>query len=140
MKHHSLRKKCPNSELFWSAFFPFPHFPAFGLNTNTFYAVTGDKLEVIFYTRYTSSQLEVFLGKGVLKICSKFTGEHSCRGAISIKLQSMPRCDFNKVAKLLYWTRTSALVLSCKFAKHLFKTPFLENLSGWLLLLLVIEH
>ena len=29
---------------------------------------------------------EVFLGKGVLKICSKFTGEHPCRDAISIKL------------------------------------------------------
>ena len=44
-----LRKKCPYSELFWSAFFP--HLPAFGLNspgkmltriilnTDTFYAV-----------------------------------------------------------------------------------------------------
>ena len=28
---HILRKKSPYSELFWSAFFP--HFPAFGLNT-----------------------------------------------------------------------------------------------------------
>ena len=27
----SLRKKCPYSEVFWSAFFP--HFPAFGLDT-----------------------------------------------------------------------------------------------------------
>ena len=35
-----------------------------------------------------SSNTEVFLGKGVLKICSKFTGEHPCRSAISIKLQS----------------------------------------------------
>ena len=34
-----------------------------------------------------SSHLEVFLGKGVLKICSKFTGEHPYRSAISIKLQ-----------------------------------------------------
>ena len=28
----------------------------------------------------------VFLRKGVLKICSKFTGEHPCRSGISIKL------------------------------------------------------
>ena len=28
------------------------------------------------------------IGKGVLKIFSKFTGEHPCRSAISIKLQS----------------------------------------------------
>ena len=33
-----------------------------------------------------SSRPEVFLGKVVLKICSKFTGEHPCRSAISIKL------------------------------------------------------
>ena len=30
----------------------------------------------------------MFLGKGLLKICSKFTREHPCRSAISIKLQS----------------------------------------------------
>ena len=35
-----------------------------------------------------SSHPEVFLEKGVLKICSKFTGEHPCRSAISMKLQS----------------------------------------------------
>ena len=35
-----------------------------------------------------SSHPEVFLGKGVLKICMKFTGEHPCRSAISIKFQS----------------------------------------------------
>ena len=35
-----------------------------------------------------SSRAEVFLRKGVLKICSKFTGEHPCWSAISIKLQS----------------------------------------------------
>ena len=28
----------------------------------------------------------MFLGKGVLKICSKFTGEQTCRSMISIKL------------------------------------------------------
>ena len=36
---------------------------------------------------YRSSHSEVFRGKGVLTICSKFTGEHPCRHAISIKLQ-----------------------------------------------------
>ena len=37
---------------------------------------------------FRSSLPEVFLGKGVLKICSKFTGEHLCRSMISIKFQS----------------------------------------------------
>ena len=39
---------------------------------------------------FRSSPSEVFLGKGVLKICSKFTGEHPCRSAISIKLLNTP--------------------------------------------------
>ena len=29
----------------------------------------------------------VFLGKGFLKICSNFSGEHSCGSVISIKLR-----------------------------------------------------
>ena len=36
--------------------------------------------------KYRSSHAEVFLGKDVLKICSKCTGEHPCRTVISIKL------------------------------------------------------
>ena len=40
----------------------------------------------------------MFLGKGVLKIFSKFTGEHPCRSAISIKLQS----NFIKIT-LRHW-------------------------------------
>ena len=51
----------------------------------------------------------VFLKKGVLKICSKFTGEHPCRNAISIN-------------------RTLAWVFSCKFAAYLQKTFSQEQL------------
>ena len=54
---------------------------------------------------YRSRHTEVFLGKGVLKKCSKFTGEHPCQSLISIKL-----------LKQLYWNHTSAWVFSCKFA------------------------
>ena len=39
-----------------------------------------------------SITLDIFLDKSVLKICSKFTGEHPCRSVISIKLQS--NCKF----------------------------------------------
>ena len=42
--------------------------------------------------RNRSNDLEVFLGKGVLKICSKFTGEHPCRSASSINLL----CNFTE--------------------------------------------
>ena len=37
-----------------------------------------------------SGRPEVFLGKGVLKICSKFSEEHPCRSVISIKLLGTP--------------------------------------------------
>ena len=35
---------------------------------------------------FASNPPEVFLGKDLLKISSKFVGEHSCRSAVSIKL------------------------------------------------------
>ena len=35
---------------------------------------------------FRNSRPELFLEKGVLKICNKFTGEHPCESAISIKL------------------------------------------------------
>ena len=38
--------------------------------------------------RIRNSHPEVFLRKGVLKICSEFTGKHPCRSVISIKLLS----------------------------------------------------
>ena len=60
-----------------------------------------------------SNHAEVFLGKGVLKICSKFTGG-LCRSAILIKLQ-------------LYWNRTSAWVF-CKFASYFQNTFSQEHL------------
>ena len=39
-------------------------------------------------TKFQKQSSEVFLGKGFLKTCSKFTREHACRSVISIKLQS----------------------------------------------------
>ena len=42
--------------------------------------------EMQFQEYFRMSPSEVFLGKDVLKICSKFTGEYSCWSATSIKL------------------------------------------------------
>ena len=75
-----------------------------------------------------SSRPEVFLRKGVLKICSKFTGEHSCRSVISIKLQS----NFNEIT---LWHGCSPLNLL-----HIFRTPFSKNTSGRLLLYFVLSY
>ena len=42
------------------------------------------KTTVLIIEIYGSSHSEVFLRKGFLKICSKFTGECQCRSVISI--------------------------------------------------------
>ena len=64
----------------------------------------------------------MFLGKGVLKICSKFIAEHPCRSAISIKLQS----NFIEIALRHGCSPVNLL--------HIFRTPFPKNTSRWLLL------
>ena len=70
-----------------------------------------------------SSRPEVFLGKGVLKICAKFMGEHPCQSGISIQSNFIEitlrhRCS---IANLL----------------HFFRTAFPKNSSKRLLLISV---
>ena len=71
---------------------------------------------------YRSCRSEVFLGKGILKICCKFTKERSCRNAISIKFL----CNFIEIT---LWHGCSPVNLL-----HIFRTTFSRNTSGWLLL------
>ena len=66
----------------------------------------------------------VFLGKGVLKICSRFTGEHPRRSVISIKLL----CKFIKITLQHGCSPVNLL--------HVLRTSFSKNISGRLLLLL----
>ena len=69
---------------------------------------------------FSSSRAEVFWKKGVLKICSKFTGEHPCRCAISIKLL----CNFIEIA---LWHGCSPVNLLHIFSKNLFLTTPLDG-------------
>ena len=73
---------------------------------------------------YRSSHPEVFLGKGVLKICSKFAGDYHCQSVVSVKLL----CNFIEIT---LWHGCSTVNLL-----HIFRTPFLRNTSWWLLLYL----
>ena len=68
------------------------------------------------------SHPEVFLGKGFLKVWSKFTGEHLCLSVISIKLQS----NVIEIALRHGFSPVDLL--------HIFRTPFPRDTSGWLLL------
>ena len=71
--------------------------------------------------RDRSSHSKVFLGKEVLKICSKFTGEHPSPKVISIKLF----CNFD--ITLRHWCSPVILL-------YIFRTPFPYNTFSWLLL------
>ena len=97
-----------------------------------------------------SSRPDVFLRKVVLKIWSKFTGEHSCRNVISIKLQSnfieiTLRHECSPV-NLLHIFRTPfpsnfneiTLRHRCSLVNllHIFGAPFPRNTSWWLLLII----
>ena len=65
---------------------------------------------------FRSSHPEVLLGKDVLKICSKFIGEHPCQSAISIILRS----TFIEIALRLGCSPVNLL--------HIFRTPFPKNI------------
>ena len=69
-----------------------------------------------------TSHPQVFLRKGVLKICSKFRGEDPYRSVISIKLL----CNFIEIA----------LQHACSFENllHIFRIILPRNTYGWLLL------
>ena len=71
---------------------------------------------------FRSSHPEVSLERDVLKICSKFTGEHPCRSVISIKLQN------NFIEMTLQHGCSPVNLL------HIFRTSSSKNTSGWLLL------
>ena len=65
---------------------------------------------------------EVFLEKAVLKIYSNFTGEHTSRSLISIKLL------YNFIEIILRHECSPLNLL------HIFRTPFLKDTSGGLFL------
>ena len=64
----------------------------------------------------------LIIGNSVLKIYSKFTEEHPCQSAISIKLL----CSFIEIA----FRRGFSSV----YLLYIFRTPFLKNTSGRLFL------
>ena len=64
---------------------------------------------------------EVFLQKGVPKICSKFSWKHPCR-----------------ILKNPSWNHTSAWLFSCKFAAY-FQNTFSWEYLSWAASLLIIQ-
>ena len=74
----------------------------------------------------TISLPEVFLGKGGLEICSKYSGEYPCRSMISIKLL----CSFIEIARRHGCSSVNLL--------HIFRTTFYKNTFERLLLVIYL--
>ena len=72
---------------------------------------------------FRSSHPEVFIEKGVPKICSKFTGEYPWRSVISIKLL----CNFIEITLRHGCSPVNLL--------YIFRAPFPKNTSGRLFLI-----
>ena len=70
---------------------------------------------ILVFLKFRDSPPEAFLGKGVLNICSKFTGEHPWQSVISIKL-------LGNFIEIKLWHGCSPLNLL-----HFFRTPFSKN-------------
>ena len=77
---------------------------------------------IILNKKHRNRSAEVFLGKGVPEICSKFVGKNQCQDVILIKLF----CNFIEIL----------LRHGCPLVNllHIFKTPFAKSTSGRLLL------
>ena len=67
----SLRKKCPYSELFWSAFSP--HFPAFGLNAERYRLSLRIQSECGKNADQNNSEYELFLRSVSLQLFKKLS-------------------------------------------------------------------
>ena len=79
-------------------------------------------LAIFSDANFRGSSPQVFLSESVLKICSKFTGEHPCRIVISIKLL----CNFIEI--------TVRHGCSPVNFQHSFRTPLYKSTFGGLLL------
>ena len=85
--------------------------------------ISNDSITISESPMYRRSYPQVFLGRGILKICCKFTGQHPCRSVNSIKFQ----INFIEIA-FHHWCSTVNML-------HIFfRTPFPKNTSGRLLL------
>ena len=108
IKVNGLKQRSTSRFSYW----PFPKF-----DINNF----ADDFSLM--TSVRSSRSEMFLVKGVLKICSKFTGGHPCQNVISIKMQS----SFIEITLQHGCSPVNLL--------HIFRRPFTKNTSEQLLLI-----
>ena len=93
---------------------------------------------IVYISLYSScNATEALLGKGVLRICNKFTGERPRRSAISIKLQSnfieitlQHRCssvNFFREKKLI----VSLVELNASFKKPQWNLYKVDTTGAW---------
>ena len=94
--------------------------------SKTTLCIIASLLTFITFAWFRSSNTEVFLGKDVLRICSKFTGEHQLQSVISIKLQS-------NFIKITLRHGCSPVNLLC-ILEYLFLRKPLDGCACWLVI------
>ena len=116
-QNHESRRQGDTKELYWHAYYQVCITQSYDLRICV--------LATIFFLNFKAKKCrsipsDVFLGKSILKICSKFTGEHPCLSVISIKL----------LTEITLWHGCSPVNLL-----HIFRTPFYGKITyGGLLL------
>ena len=124
---HLLKKSLMENFIFCTVSLPVRLILTISLPTYLFIALNESKISNFLPPKpkkkpseyfFRSSRPEVFLRKAVLKVCSKFTGEHSFQSVISIKFQS----NFDEITFRQGCSHVSWL--------HILRTPFSKNTSG----------
>ena len=89
---------------------------------DSFRGSVGISIQLLIFQEIINKQpSSSVLGKGVLKICSKFTGKHPRQSVISIKMQS----NFTEITLHLGCFPVNVL--------NIFGTLLFKNTFGWLL-------
>ena len=104
----------------------------------TFMCLETFRFPGLFVAWCRSSHPEVFLRKRVLKICSKFTAEHPCWNAISIKLQSKLQVLKNTSGRLLLLVPYIGLFHCFCLQRFLLPVEFSETFDLTLLMKVIL--
>ena len=86
--------------------------------------IVGGYFPVDFYKILESTLFVVKLLKAALHRCSY--KKVFWKYAVNFQKTPISKCDFNKMAKELYWNHTSAWVFPCKFTAY-FQNTFLKE-------------
>ena len=90
---------------------------------------------ILYIQYFEEHRTELFYMRNCFRMTAQYTiQKHTSRSVLRKRCPEnmqqiygrtlIPKCDFNKIAKQLYWNQTSSWVFACKFAVY-FQNTFL---------------